>query len=119
MHYPPRFENRTRNTHELSPLPASSQPYGDVLFINSKAPAHHLFEAATQRMTAVCDLLCVLEGSSHTDVLPQQTARLASALGLLLADARALHEAAYQRLLDEQRPRPARKGPAVTGVVRG
>ncbi|MDA8483223.1 hypothetical protein NNO07_09095 [Pseudomonas resinovorans] len=91
---------RSPNT-DFTPLPPSSQPYGDVLFINTRAPSAHLFEAANQRMTALADLLRILESSS-SGALAQETARLASALGLLLADAQALHEAAYQRSQEEE-----------------
>ncbi|MCO6057743.1 hypothetical protein NG726_13815 [Pseudomonas sp. MOB-449] len=89
---------------DFKPLLPLSQPYDDVLFVNARAPAGHLFEAANQRMAALGDLLQILENGAHGDVLPQETARLASALGLLLADAQALHEAAYRRVQEEERP---------------
>ncbi|BAN47040.1 hypothetical protein [Metapseudomonas resinovorans] len=89
------------------PLPLPSQPYDDVLFINAEAPSSHLFEAASQRMAALGDLLQILENGAHGDVLPQETARLASALGLLLADAQALHEAAFRRVREEEGGTPA------------
>ncbi|MCY1261134.1 hypothetical protein D9M68_318350 [compost metagenome] len=87
---------------DFIPLPPSSQPYGNVLFIHAQAPSAQLFEAANQRMGALADLLRMLE-SVGDNALAQQTARLASALGLLLADAQALHEAAYQRSREEER----------------
>ncbi|WP_271411079.1 hypothetical protein [Pseudomonas sp. Q1-7] len=93
--------------NDFKPLTTSSQPYDDVLFINAAAPAAHLFEAANQRMAALGDLLQILESGSRGDVLAQETARLASALGLLLADAQTLHEVAFQRAREEQRPDPA------------
>ncbi|WP_342244942.1 hypothetical protein [Pseudomonas sp. OTU5201] len=82
---------------DFTPLSLSSQPYGDVLYVNIQAPSNHLFEAANQRMAALGDLLRILESGNGNNVLPQESARLASALGLLLADAQALHEAAYHR----------------------
>jgi hypothetical protein len=87
---------------DFKPIPAPSQPYDDVLFINAGAPSSHLFEAASQRMAALGDLLQMLENGTRSTLLPQETARLASALGLLLADARALHEAAFQRAQEEE-----------------
>ncbi|MFZ6049193.1 hypothetical protein ACFW0H_24120 [Pseudomonas sp. CR3202] len=87
---------------EFKPLPPESQPYDDVLFVNALAPSAHLFEAASQRMAALGDLLQILENGTRFTFLPQETARLASALGLLLADARALHEAAFLQALEEK-----------------
>lgn len=89
---------------DFKPLPLSAQPYGDVLFVNARAPASHLFEAASQRMAALGDLLLILENGAQGEVLPQETSRLASALGLLLADAQTLHEAAYRRVQEEGQP---------------
>jgi hypothetical protein len=91
---------RSAQTTDFTPLPPSSQPYRDILFINARAPSTHLFEAANQRMAALADLLRIMESGSDS-ALAQETARLASALGLLLADAQALHEAAYQRSREE------------------
>lgn len=88
---------------DFKPLPAASQPFDDVLFINARAPSRHLFEAASQRMSALGDLLLILEHSARDDSLPQETARLASALGLLQAEAQALHEAAFLRAQEEAR----------------
>ncbi len=113
MHTPQAIQTETRPAAHLpprrlpitgfAPLLPQSQPYEDVLFINERAPSSHLFEAANQRMSALGDLLRILESGSRTSALPQETARLASALGLLLADAQALHEAAFQRAREEQR----------------
>ncbi|MFC4862752.1 hypothetical protein SA496_04165 [Pseudomonas sp. JS3066] len=85
----------------FTPLPPPSQPYEDVLFINVRAPSCHLFEAANQRMSALGDLLRIIESGSRNGALAQETARLASALGMLLADAQALHEAAFHRVREE------------------
>ncbi|WP_342244945.1 hypothetical protein [Pseudomonas sp. OTU5201] len=52
-------------------------------------------------MTAQAELLWILESGSD-NALAQETARLASALGLLLADVQALHEAAYQHSREEE-----------------
>ncbi|QEY65724.1 hypothetical protein FXN65_06165 [Metapseudomonas lalkuanensis] len=95
---------------DFTPLPPSSQPYRDVLFVNARAPSAHLFEAANQRMTALADLLRILESGSG-GALAQETARLASALGLLLADAQALHEAAYLRSCEEERTASCQRAP--------
>ncbi len=86
---------------EFKPLPPESQPYDDVLFVNTRAPSAHLFEAANQRTAALGDLLQMLENGTRFTFLPQETARLAAALGLLLADARALHEAAFVQAQEE------------------
>ncbi|WP_242443052.1 hypothetical protein [Pseudomonas sp. LFM046] len=98
----PMRSRATATPADFKPLPSSSQPYDDVLFLNTRAPSKHLFEAASQRMAALGDLLHMLENGSQFESLPQETARLASALGLLLADARVLYEAAYQRLPQEE-----------------
>ncbi|WP_280348646.1 hypothetical protein [Pseudomonas sp. BN414] len=113
MHTPHATQTDTRTAADLpsrrlpttsfTPLLPQSQPYEDVLFINGRAPSAHLFEAANQRMSALGDLLRIIESGSRTSSLAQETARLASALGLLLADAQALHEAAFQRVREEQR----------------
>ncbi|MCY1281561.1 hypothetical protein D9M68_270520 [compost metagenome] len=96
---------------EFKPVPVPSQPYDDVLFINAGAPSSHLFEAASQRMAALGDLLQMLENGTRFTFMPQETARLASALGLLLADARALHEAAFLRAQEEESQKPKEPKP--------
>lgn len=116
MHTPHATPTDTRSTahfplrqllaSRFTPLPPSSQPYQDVLFINDRAPSTHLFEAANQRMSALGDLLHIIESCTGNSGLPQETPRLAAALGMLLADAQALHEAAFQRTREERDDSP-------------
>jgi len=79
---------------DFKPLP---QPCKNVLFFNSVAPADDLFETAEQRMAAALSLLHMLEFSDSRDFVQHQAARLSSAIGVLLSDARVLYEAAHLR----------------------
>ncbi|WAG76833.1 hypothetical protein LMK08_15755 [Metapseudomonas furukawaii] len=81
--------------HELKAFPFPTQPFQDVLFFNARACPTHLFETAQQRLHAVCDLLEILEMNEGSTPLNSESARLSSAIGLLLGDARALYEAAF------------------------
>ncbi|WP_271410516.1 hypothetical protein [Pseudomonas sp. Q1-7] len=81
---------------DFKPLP---QPCQDVLFFNASAPATDLFDTAELRMNAVLSLLHLVEFSDSQDLTRHQAARLAAAVGILLADARVLYEAAHLRLL--------------------
>ncbi|BAN49136.1 hypothetical protein [Metapseudomonas resinovorans] len=100
MHHPPFIPAHHPAT--LRPLPYPAQPHGDVLFLNPHASAANLFDTAQQRMAALGDLLHCLENSSSHSLLPEETARVAAALGLLLAEARALYEAAYERAREDR-----------------
>lgn len=81
---------------EFRPIPLTAQPYDDVLFINSAAPAEHLREAALRRLTAVEDLLTLMEDDTDRGLV-HATARLASALAPLVSEARQLYELALER----------------------
>jgi hypothetical protein len=81
---------------EFLPVPLTGQFGEEVLFINSLAPAAHLREAALRRLTAVEDLLQLMEDDSDRGLL-QATARLASALAPLVSEARQLYELALER----------------------
>jgi hypothetical protein len=81
---------------EFLPIPLTGQFGEEVLFINSLAPAKHLREAALRRLTAVEDLLQLLE-VDHDSSLICATARLASALAPLVSEARQLYELALER----------------------
>ncbi|BAN46442.1 hypothetical protein [Metapseudomonas resinovorans] len=84
---------------DFRPLP---QPCRDVLYFNAAAPAEDLFDTAEQRMVAALNLLQILEFSDSKDFVQHQATRLASALGVLLSDARVLYEAAQLRA--QERP---------------
>jgi hypothetical protein len=56
------------------------------------------------RMNAVLHLLQLLEFSDSQDFTQHQAARLSAAIGLLLADAHALYEAAHLQLMRAQKP---------------
>lgn len=86
---------------DFRPLP---QPCKDVLFFNASAPAQDLFDTADLRMNAVLHLLQLLEFSDSQDFTQHQAARLSAAIGLLLADAHALYEAAHLQLMRAQKP---------------
>lgn len=105
-HSTAHFPLRQLPTSRFTPLPPSSQPYQDVLFINDRAPSPHLFEAANQRMSALGDLLRIIESCTGNSGLSQEAPRLAAAIGLLLADAQALHEAAFHRAREERDDSP-------------
>ncbi|MBD2839302.1 hypothetical protein ID144_19885 [Pseudomonas sp. JM0905a] len=77
-----------------------SQPYPDVLFFNVAASPAHLFETAHQRMSAVLDLLQLVEQAENGDFVQREAARLSFAVGLLLGDARSLYEAAHERAMN-------------------
>lgn len=106
MHYPPFTPAHPLPPRcaisDFQPLPYPAQPHEDVLFLNPHASAANLFDTAQQRMAALGDLLHCLENSSAHGLLAEQTARISAALGLLLAEARALHEAAYERAREER-----------------
>lgn len=73
------------------------QSFHDVMFFNAAASPGHLFETAQQRMTAVIDLLQMVEQAGNADFVQHEAAQLAFAVGLLLGDARTLYEAAHDR----------------------
>lgn len=81
---------------EFQPIPLTAQPYDDVLFINAAAPADHLREAALRRLTAVEDLLQLMEDDADRGLI-HATARLASALAPLVSEARQLYELALEQ----------------------
>ncbi|MCP1647873.1 hypothetical protein N7414_10465 [Pseudomonas sp. GD04087] len=81
---------------EFLPVPLTGQCGEEVLFINALAPVAHLREAALRRMTAVEDLLQLMQNDSDRGLV-QATARLASALAPLASEARQLYELALER----------------------
>lgn len=80
---------------DFRPIPLTHQPYEDVLFINAAASVDHLREAALRRLTAVEDLLQLMEDDADRGLL-HATARLASALAPLVSEARQLYELALE-----------------------
>ncbi|WP_152224335.1 hypothetical protein [Pseudomonas sp. SCB32] len=81
---------------EFLPIPFAGQPGNNVFFINALAPAEYLREAALRRITAVEDLLQLMEDDSDRGLI-HATARLASALAPLVSEARQLYELALER----------------------
>ncbi|MFS2124588.1 hypothetical protein [Pseudomonas sp. Pseusp97] len=81
---------------EFLPVPLESRPYEDVMFINALASVEQLRDAALRRLTAVEDLLCLLEDDSDPGLI-RATSRLASALSPLVSEARQLYELALDR----------------------
>lgn len=77
-----------------------SQPYNDVMFFNASADPAQLFETAQQRMTAVIDLLQLVEQAESSDFVQREAARLSFAVGLLLGDPRSLYETAHERAMN-------------------
>ncbi|WP_137823877.1 hypothetical protein [Pseudomonas sp. D(2018)] len=82
--------------NDFRPMP---QPCKDVLFFNASAPAEDLFDTAELRMSAALNLLQLVEFSDCQDLTQHQAARLSASIGVLLADARVLYEAAHHRLM--------------------
>lgn len=92
---------------EFLPVPQESRPYEDVMFINALASVEALRDAALRRLTAVEDLLCLLEDDSDPGLI-RATSRLASALSPLVSEARQLYELALDRPTEERgKARPA------------
>ncbi|MCE4069585.1 MULTISPECIES: hypothetical protein [Pseudomonas] len=81
---------------EFLPVPLTGQFGEEVLFINALAPAEHLREVALRRITAVENLLQLMEDDSDSGLI-HATARLASALAPLVSEARQLYELALER----------------------
>jgi hypothetical protein len=78
----------------LIPLSPATEPHDDVLYVNPNAPADHLHEAAVRRLSALEDLLHMLEDSADEMPLTHLQARMAAALAPGAADARQLYELA-------------------------
>lgn len=96
---------------EFLPVPLESRPYEDVMFINALASVEQLRDAALRRLTAVEDLLCLLEDDSDPGLI-RATSRLASALSPLVSEARQLYELALDRPTEERaKARPASQEP--------
>lgn len=92
---------------EFLPVPLEYRPYEDVMFINALASVEALRDAALRRLTAVEDLLCLLEDDSDPGLI-RATSRLATALSPLVSEARQLYELALDRPTEERgRGRPA------------
>ncbi|MDU4255193.1 hypothetical protein [Pseudomonas sp.] len=81
---------------EFLPVALTGQFGEEVLFINALAPVEHLREAALRRITAVEDLLQLMEDDSDSGLI-RATARFASALAPLVSEARQLYELALER----------------------
>lgn len=81
---------------EFLPVPLTGQFGEEVLFINALAPAEHLREVALRRITAVENLLQLMEDDSDSGLI-HATAGLASALAPLVSEARQLYELALER----------------------
>lgn len=91
---------------EFLAVPLESRPYEDVMLINALASVEALRDAALRRLTAVEDLLCLLEDDSDPGLV-RATSRLASALSPLVSEARQLYELALDRPTEERgRTRP-------------
>ena len=63
----------------LIPLSPATEPHDDVLYVNPNAPADHLHEAAVRRLSALEDLLHMLEDSADEMPLTHLQARMAAA----------------------------------------
>jgi len=87
---------------EFLAVPLESRPYEDVMFINALASVEQLRDAALRRLTAVEDLLCLLEDDADPGLV-LATSRLASALSPLVSEARQLYELALDRPTEERR----------------
>lgn len=81
---------------DFHPVPLTTQPYDDVLFVNASAPPGHLRETALRRLTTVEDILRLMEDDTGSGLI-HATARLASALAPLVSEARQLYELALDR----------------------
>lgn len=92
--------------NNLQLIPLASYPGDEVFFINALANPQLLRDAALRRLTAVEDLLRLLEDDTDHGLF-HATARLASALVPLVCEARQLYELA----LDRQYPPSARSTP--------
>ncbi|MBD9517859.1 MULTISPECIES: hypothetical protein [unclassified Pseudomonas] len=86
---------------EFLPVPLESRPYEDVMFINALASIEQLRDAALRRLTAVEDLLSLLEDDSDPGLI-RATSRLASALLPLVSEARQLYELSLDRPTQER-----------------
>ncbi|MDF3933982.1 hypothetical protein [Pseudomonas citronellolis] len=83
---------------DLIPLAPDTMPCSDVLYVNPNAPAAHLHAAAARRLSALEDLLLLLEDCPDELPLKHLQVRLAAALVPLAAEARHLY-----KLADEKR----------------
>ncbi|WP_152223985.1 hypothetical protein [Pseudomonas sp. SCB32] len=81
---------------DFRPIPLTTQPHDDVLFVNASSPPDHLHETALRRLTAVEDILRLMEDDTDRGLI-HATARLASALAPLVSEARQLYELALDR----------------------
>jgi len=81
---------------DFLPVPLYSEPGNDVLFFNALAPTEQLRDAALRRLTAVEDLLRLMEDDSDRGLI-HATSRLAAALVPLVSEARQLYELALER----------------------
>jgi hypothetical protein len=90
---------------EFRPCPLPAQPHDNVLFVNAEAPPEYLYETAARRLSAVEDLLCLLEHSPDRGLV-DEVARLAAALLPPISEAHYLIELALQRRDDALRRLP-------------
>jgi hypothetical protein len=91
--------------YEFTPRPLPGQPHDDVLYVNTAASPLHLYESAARRLTAVEDLLSLLEHIPDCGLV-DEVARLASALSPSISEARHLIELALAQR-DSLQGRPA------------
>jgi hypothetical protein len=72
-------------------------PRDATLYLRADAPADTLHDAAEDRLSAVIDLLAVLEGVNQDDAPVRNVFQISRALLLLVSDAQSLYEAEYEQ----------------------
>lgn len=92
----------TRPTvHGFIPLETASQhshfPRDATLYLNTNAPADALYDAAEDRLSAVADLLAVLQMIDLDDLPVRNVFQISRALLLLISDAQSLYQADHEQ----------------------
>jgi hypothetical protein len=87
--------------HGFIPLATTSQhshfPRDATLFLNTDAPVEALYDAAEDRLSAVLDLLAVLEMIDEDNLPVRNVFQISRALLLLISDAQSLYQAEHDR----------------------
>ncbi|MDH1009000.1 hypothetical protein N5J43_03050 [Pseudomonas nicosulfuronedens] len=88
-------------THGFIPLATASQhcyiSRDATLYLNTNAPTDALYEAAIDRLSAVIDLLSVLERIDQDDAPISNVFLISRALLLLASDAQSLYQADFEK----------------------
>lgn len=88
-------------SHGFIPLETTSQhshfPREATLYLNANAPADALYDAAEDRLSAVIELLAVLEAVDQDSAPVRNVFQISRALLLLASDAQSLYQADHEQ----------------------